>query len=229
MAIPGGIGDKNSVSWGDSSMNAAQMALAAAALKTMSGELGGALAGLDKQIKEASADQASEAIKSHFAEAAVGSDKGALLTRTTGLILNPNMELLFQKPVLRPFTFRFRLSPRSKSEAKTIIKIIRFFKQGMSPIKSQSHLFLKSPHTFKIQYKHRGHGETGEVHPYLNQFKECALQSFDVNYTPEQTYSTFSDGVMTSYELNMSFKELEPVYNDDYTLLDGNEDTMIGY
>ena len=28
-----------------------------------------------------------------------------LLTRTTGNIMNPNMELLFKKPTLRPFNF----------------------------------------------------------------------------------------------------------------------------
>ena len=34
----------------------------------------------------------------------------------------------------------------------TVIKIIRFFKQGMAPIRSKSRLFLKSPHTFRLAY-----------------------------------------------------------------------------
>ena len=54
---------------------------------------------------------------------------------------------------LRNFTFAFTLAPRSREEAKTIIRIIRFFKQGMAPIRSKSRLFLKSPHTL-LAYKH---------------------------------------------------------------------------
>ena len=34
---------------------------------------------------------------------------------------------------------------------------------------------------------------------------------------------------MTSYEITMQFQELEPIFNDDYTKLDGNNDTTIGY
>ena len=40
-----------------------------------------------------------------------------LLTRTTGAIFNPNLELLFQKPTLGPFDFTFKMSARSAEEA----------------------------------------------------------------------------------------------------------------
>ena len=65
---------------------------------------------------------------------------------------------------------------------------------------------------------------------YINLIKECALQSFTVNYTPEGNYMTFADGLMTSYEISMQFQELEPIFNDDYKNLDGKSiDTNIGY
>ena len=92
-----------------------------------------------------------------------------------------------------------------------VMKIIRFFKQGMAPIRSEANLFLKSPHTFQLTYMH---GK--DNHLYLNSFKECALKSCNVNYTPEQSYSTYTDGVMTAYQMSLQFVELEPVYNDDY-------------
>ncbi len=82
-------------------------------------------------------------------------------------------------------------------------------------------MFLKSPHTFQLKYKHRGEGSRGE-HPYLNKFKECALQGFGVQYTPTGNYSTFDDGVMTQYQMSMTFTELEPIFNDDY----GNEGAL---
>ena len=105
------------------------------------------------------------------------------------------------------------MSARSDKEAEEIIKIIRFFKQGMSPQKSESNLFIKAPHTFKIQYLL---GSTNKDHPFIGQIKECALQNFVVNYTPEGQYATFYDGVLVSYEIQMTFSELEPVFNEDY-------------
>ena len=125
--------------------------------------------------------------------------------------MNPNMELLFKKPQLRPFTFTFKLAPRSRSEAVSVINIIRTFKQSMAPIRSQSNLFLKTPHTYRLQYMSRG-----KVHPFLNMFKECALTNMSMKYTPDGNYATYEDGVMTAYEMTMQFKELEPVFNDDY-------------
>tara|TARA_B100000965_G_scaffold80977_1_gene64650 strand:- start:439 stop:1056 length:618 start_codon:yes stop_codon:yes gene_type:complete len=135
-----------------------------------------------------------------------------LLTRTTGAVANPNMELLFNGPELRTFSFQFLLAPRSQAEAKTIIQILRFFKQGMSPIRTKSRLFLKSPHTFQLSYRN----SRGQDHKFLNKFKECALASFGVNYTPNGNYSTYEDGVMTAYQMTMTYKELNPIYNDDY-------------
>ena len=163
------------------------------------------------------------------AYAGMASGVGAqLLTRTTGAILNPNMELLFSAPSLRPFAFSFLLAPRNDTEAKSIRSIIRFFKQGSAPQKSPSALFLKSPHTFRIRYKHRG--SNGDDHPYLNTFKECALQSVSVQYTPNGNYATVGkDGAMASYQMSLQFQELEPVFNDDYYKLDKDQDSMIGF
>ena len=100
----------------------------------------------------------------------------------------------------------------SKKEAETIVKIIRFFKQGMAPIRTESNLFLLAPHTFQIHYLLRGTGE----HPYIGKMKECALLNMTTDYTPENNYSTLKDGFMTSYTITMEFKELEPIFNDDY-------------
>jgi hypothetical protein len=157
-----------------------------------------------------------------FTAQAIG--KSNILSRTQGAVFNPNMELLFSGPTLRPFNFTFKLSARSVADREQIRQIIRFFKQGMAVQRTASTLFLKAPHTFKIQYLHKN-----KDHPYINLIKECALQSFTVNYTPEGNYMTFADGLMTSYEITMQFQELEPIFNDDYSKLDQDKDTVIGY
>jgi hypothetical protein len=63
----------------------------------------------------------------------------------------------------------------------------------------------------------------------MGRIKECALQSVGVNYTPENNYATFQDGAMVSYQITLNFSELEPVFNDDYSQLDGDADTLIGF
>ena len=215
LPIPAGIGDANAVSWGGNSMSAVQAALAQAALAAITEDPG---KGVDSLLNSAqkvagNSGEVGTALANTLAGMASGNQN--LITRTTGAILNPNLDLLFQAPTLRPFNFNFSLSPRDPKEAETVMKIIRFFKQGMSPIRSKSNLFLKSPHTFQLQYLLR-EGRRSREHPFINKFKECALQAFGVQYTPTGNYSTFSDGVMTQYNISMTFTELEPVFNDDY-------------
>ena len=69
------------------------------------------------------------------------------------------------------------------------------------------------------------------VHPSLNIIKDCALLSCNVQYTPDGTYMTYDDPfrTMTSYQLTLAFGELDPIFDDDYTDLDDNNDQVIGY
>ena len=218
LPVPGGIQDSQQVSWTQDTINPMQLALANIALSTISeGVKEGATNATDLVKSALKSEDTKTALGTYIAGQASGAQN--LLTRTTGAIMNPNMELLFSSPNIRNFSFAFTLAPRSREEAKTVIKIIRFFKQGMAPIRSKSRLFLKSPHTFRLAYKRNGSECSGfgvNDHPYLNKFKECAMGSFGVNYTPNGAYSTYDDGVMTAYQINMNFREMNPIYNDDY-------------
>ena len=208
--IPGGIREDNTVDWGDSTMNPIEAAFGKVALDFLtSNDAVGTVGDVGKAVKERQREIGG-GLAMAIAQAAVGGS-GRLLTRQTGAVLNPNMQLLFKQPQLRPFQFTFQLTPRDKQEALTVMQIIRLFKQAMAPIRSDSMLFLKSPHTFKLTYLHQE-----KDHPYIGSIKECALISCGVDYTPDENYSTYDDGVMTSYSLALAFKELEPVYNDDY-------------
>ena len=222
LPIPGGIQDSQQVSWNEDTINPFQLALANIALSSISEGLKEGATNAAEIVKSAlKSEDTKTALGTYIAGQASGAQN--LMTRTTGAVMNPNMELLFNAPSIRNFSFAFTLAPRSKEEAKTVIRIIRFFKQGMAPIRSKSRLFLKSPHTFRLAYKHkadRNEGREGNNaatdHPYLNKFKECAMGSFGVNYTPNGAYSTYEDGVMTAYNITMNFQEMNPIYNDDY-------------
>ena len=225
LPIPGGINDNNTTSWQSGSMNAAQMALGQVALKSISDglEAGGQEAGnILNKVGGENRKEMEKGLKQTLAGAATGDNK-AFMQRASGQIVNPNMEMLFSGPGLRTFTFTFNFTARSAAEGRTILKIIRFFKQGMAPIKSESNLFLKSPHTFKLEYKN---GST--IHKGLNRFKECACTSCGLQYTPDGNYATYEDGLMTKYTMALGFAELEPIFNSDYSE-GGISQNEIGY
>jgi len=230
LPIPSGISDTTGCNWGgDPGATADKIALANVAMGTITEGGGGATKAIENVLGAVGSD--SGGVKTALATQIAGDASGiggGLLTRLTGAVLNPNLELLFNSPTLRTFSFTFKMSARSEEEAKQIIGILRFFKQGMAPRKSDSNLFLLSPHTFKITYTHKNQKDP---HKFLNRFKECALLNLTTNYTPEGQYATFYDGPMVSYEMQMQFQELEPVFNEDYGpgTGSGGPDTEIGF
>ena len=234
LPITGGISDSNSVDWSGATINPVQAMGAAAALKLMNtkdieqfGEVGGQI--LSTALNELTKNETyGEAFKVYLAQEAVGIQN--LLSRASGAILNPNMELLFNGPSLRSFNYQFKMSPRDVKEAKQVRSIIRFFKQGMSVKTTEENVFLKAPNVFSIEYLTQSPNGGFINHPSINIIKKCALISCDVNYTPDGTYMTYDDDnrTMTSYELTLRFGELEPIYDEDYNI-DGNEDLLIGY
>ena len=211
LPIPGGINSTDTVSWGGDKMDPAATAMANIALTGVTQGLG---AGVDELQAATQTAVGNPETRKALSTAIAGSASGTgaqLLQRTEGAIINPNMELLFKDPGLRDFNFTWKFAPRNSKEAQTVIKIIRFFKQGMAVQKSESNLFLKAPHTWRLAYKHKG-----QDHKYLNKFKECAMKSFTVDYTPDGNYATFEDGVMTAYNITCGFGELEPIFANDY-------------
>jgi hypothetical protein len=223
LPIQSGITDSNSVDWSGSSLNAIQAYAAGASLTFMdssdAGELGNNVSNILGKIaqKIKGNNDYNNALKLYLAQEAVGIN--GLLSRASGAILNPNLELLFNGPQLRPFNFTFRLSPREEKEATEVRSIIRFFKEAMSVRTSSDNIFLKSPLVFDIKYVTYGaDGKPLKNHPSIGRIKTCALLSCDVDYTPDGSYMTFNDSArtMTSYGLSLRFSELDPIYNTDY-------------
>jgi len=227
LPVPGSVQDNNNVNWGSGEIDPAKLALANAFQTNVQKGSKGIDGLLDstKDLADAIGENSGDvksAVAAALTKAAVGQD---VLTRTTGSIINPNMELLFGGPVLRPFTFAWRMSPRDSEEADMIKKIIRMFKQSQAVKRSESMLFLKSPNTYKIRFITAGKVD----HSYLPRIKECALLSFGVNYTPDGNYQTYENSSMVAYEMTMNFQELEPIYHDEYSKLDGDTDQSIGF
>ena len=233
LPIPPGLGDSNVTNWGESSMNVLQMAGARNAQEAMNaddfeGFTGSIGAGVNDFLSMAQKDTrlgsyAKTALLSQIG--ALGNNTAKLLARSQGQVINPNMELLFTGPSRRSFNYTFRLTARSEKETIRIRKIIRFFKQGMSAKQSAgSGLYLDTPNVFDVSF-HAGSKE----HPFIFKMKRTAITGFTVNYVPDGTYMTLPNKSMTAYEIGMSMQELDPIFDQDYTDLDGNNDSMIGY
>jgi hypothetical protein len=255
LPIPSNIQDGNSVSFSDNSLDALSAGLAnlagvsidsvTGALRDMSrgdkvdsdiakifGDAFGDLGGTAKEMLK----------KSLLAQAAnlTGISNvsfQSLLARESGSILNPNKELLFNGVSLRTFRFSFKLTPRSEDEGKGVKSIIRSLKRNMAPkivgsSKGQvvegkdrrSGQYLKTPNVFELQYM-----KGRDPHPFLNYFKTCALTDMSVKYTGENTYSTYQEGTPVSMIMDLTFKELEPIYDIDYSLDNDSETKSVGY
>ena len=212
LPIQSSITDQNSVSWESDTINPIEVEAAKLSQEFMvtpkedlAGVVGNRLGKAYQTLKGES-----ESIRTYLVGQAIGVNN--LQSRLLGQVLNPNLELLFQGPQLRPFNFTFKMSARSRDEAKTIKKIIKYFKQNMAT-KKGNNIFLKAPNVFKIQYQY---SDSGKAHPGLNLIKMCALTNCSVDYTPLGTYMTYNDGTMVAYAMTLSFQELTPIYNTDY-------------
>lgn len=217
LPIPQGAQDGNIVGWGQGDMNAAEAALGELALSGMTGGVEGAKEAAQNILNDIDTvgGEAKTAIAGILAGSAI--NKGSqVLKRSTGGIINPNSELLFNGPSLRSFSFQYKFSPRETLEAKRIFDIIKVLKKGMAVRRSKSTLFLMTPRIFKLEYKD---GLTNTTHKYLNKFKDCALTQLTVNYAPNQTYMAYDDetgSVPVSFDISMLFQELSPIFSDDY-------------
>jgi hypothetical protein len=223
LPITSGIKDLNSVSWQGSKMNPLQAFAASTILRTGKAAAEGEnpLSALGDEIGKGvgavkNNKGVQKAISTLIAEKGAGTQN--LLSRASGAIANPNLELLFDAPALRAFDFTFQMSPRDAKEAQEVRNIINFFKQGMSVKTTSTNIFLKAPNYFEIDYvSFKDNGEMMK-HPSLNIIKTCALLSCAIDYTPNNTYMTYSDEnrSMVSYTMNLQFNELDPIYESDY-------------
>ena len=254
LPMPNNITDSNNVSWADDNMNnlsaaltsyvaenAVLTGLGALALNAGAGAagVGGAqtasliaalkkMGALDNQSTEMKTLLGGSINSRILSMLGVSVSPESILARGYGIVPNSNLELLFNAPTLREFTFQYRMSPRSNREAKIVNNIIRFFKQGMAAKKqngrsgAQSY-FLGTPNVFQLQYKTTG----GKTIKGVNRIKTCALTGFAMNYAADGNWAAYDDGQPVSVIMNMSFKELEPVYDTDYQedIFDGRKFT----
>jgi len=148
----------------------------------------------------------------------VNVDPTQAIARATGAIPNPNLELLFSGPSLRAFQFSFNLAPQGANEAEDVRKIMRFFKQGMSPRKlsgKSKGFMIGTPNVFRVEYLNNDRRIKS-----LNAFKLCALTAANFDYAPTNQYAAYDDALAESQPVStimtLTFQELTPIFDTDY-------------
>ena len=241
LPIPQDVNDSNTVTWGDDSLNILQLAGLAVAQKALTQDprqtFDEAKNLLTKGIFE-QAQNLDAGTKQGIIAAATGKAIDSLggnisinsaVGRATGKALNQNLELLFDSVNLRTFPFSINFSPRTPDESMMVKHIIRAFKSSMAAKKGTSEvgqggIFLSAPDVFHLRYLHRG-----KDHPFLNSFKHCALTGMTVNYTNAGTYASYEDGTPVSIQMNLTFKELNPIYFEDYDEFEKGDNNGVGF
>ena len=159
---------------------------------------------------------------------------------TRGIVINPNAELLYDSPEMREVGMIFRLVPRNKDESATIRNIIKTFRAASMPswgatggeplvggfgsnpedvsLENIANYggednWIRVPNLCKFTFMH------GDIpHPWLIQFKPCAISRVEVNYTSDGTFATYSDGAPVAVELSLNFMETKLVFADEVGL-----------
>jgi len=160
---------------------------------------------------------------------------------TRGIVINPNAELLYDSPQMREVGMVFKMVASNRQESEQIKNICKTFRMNASPqyggmdendpeewqkTKEQflkmsegnekntkdnqwgdMYNFIRVPNLCKFTFM-KGHN----VHPWLVQFKPCAISNVEVSYTPDGTYATHPDGAPVAVEIRLSFMETKVVF-----------------
>ena len=157
---------------------------------------------------------------------------------TRGIVINPNAELLYESPDMREVGMIFKLVPRNADESQAIQNIVKTFRKAAMPswgatggeamvqnagatteqAASLTNIinyggednWIRVPNLCKFSFMH---GD--EPHPWLIQFKPCAISRVEVNYTSDGTFATYSDGAPVAVELSLNFMETKLIFADE--------------
>jgi hypothetical protein len=149
-----------------------------------------------------------------------------LFLASTGRVVNPMLEMLYQSPHFRTFNFEFIFYPRDEREAlevQSILERLRFH-QAPEILKENGGVaggFLVPPSEFDIRFYY-----SGSENPNIPQIATCVLTTMDVNYAPngwsayevpdEFKPSIGRTGMPTAIQITLSFQETTYLTKDDF-------------
>lgn len=131
-------------------------------------------------------------------------DGKAVTEKLTRSVINPRKEQLFKNVGFRKFNFQWTLVPKNQKEAEAIQNIIREFKFHMHPEMTAGGFFYVYPSEFDMKFYFSGVENTA-----LSKISTCVLTDLKLNYTPNNEFVTYKDGMPDAIQLTLAFTELE--------------------
>lgn len=120
-----------------------------------------------------------------------------------GLAINPQIDVIYQSPKLREFTFDFLFAPKNGKEGKAVSDIIKEFKFHAAPeISGQGNAlgrYFVPPSEFDIEFSVNTMGK----------ISTCVLQDITVDYAPSGVAFYFPDDRPVNTRMTLRFMELE--------------------
>jgi hypothetical protein len=137
---------------------------------------------------------------------------------STGSVVTPRMELMFEGIDRRNFSYSFVFIPKSETEARIVEEIVYQFKENMMPKYSDqtTRREMDIPNTFEIDYMYKESRNS-----FLNKIHTCFLKSIQVQYggdrytAYEPSKSKFGTGPSPQKTtITLEFSELELITKD---------------
>jgi hypothetical protein len=148
--------------------------------------------------------------------------------------LNPNKSVLFNSPDFKRYTFSWVFAPNNLNESQIIRKLIRKIKGSSLPTYAKTsrdgniakdYNVFNYPNMVKVYLYPWASKDnlirqvlTRDTSPEMFQTKHCVIESININYSPENNISFFSEGANspTFIALTINLTEIELFTGEDF-------------
>jgi hypothetical protein len=144
----------------------------------------------------------------------VGEMLSGLIKTSTGQVLAPATELLYNGPGARSISFSYDFVPLDEDEEKEVKLILVAFKRWSSPASDLGRL-LSVPPVWEIKMAGIDSNEKSEFLTWGFKDRMWALTNLDYNYSPDGNFSAFHSGFPVKVTLNLTFSELVPLWRQE--------------
>jgi len=124
-----------------------------------------------------------------------------------GELVNDYASFAFTGTEFRTFEFNFTLIPKNKSEANTILEIVKAFKRNSLP--HYEKYKISYPNYWDILIKLPNSTEIIKI-------KSCVLNTFTSTTFADGVPSIYTDGNPQKVDITLSFTEIEKIDRNDY-------------
>jgi hypothetical protein len=110
--------------------------------------------------------------------------------------------MLFRAPTIRQFGYNFTFIPKSETEATSVPKIIRFFREAAYPSMHSGGIDYVFPDAFIVKYI----GTESMI-----KIPEVVCVAVNVTYNPNSVSFYRLDNMPVEITMQLSFQELKPI------------------